>query len=159
MKYVLLGNKICLISVGATCKHLIGLWVVKTFGPSCWVRILNLQENKIWPIWADCRCQVPPAWLVATCPDLIRPWVTYKFLNRPLCRWKNCRKMTWKRSDLLNFELAGEQDLTYLGRFQVPGVTWLGGGHLPTPDWALGCGKFPHQTPLEPIAGSKLHQN
>ena len=46
-------------------------------------------------------------------------------------------------SDLLNFELAEEQDLAYLGRFQVPGATWLGGGHLPTPDWTLGCAKFP----------------
>ena len=34
--------------------------------------------------------------------------------------------MTWNRSDLLYFELAGEQDLTDLGKLQVPeGIAWL----------------------------------
>ena len=46
--------------------------------------ILNLPRNKIWPIWASCRCQVAPAWVVATCLHLIRPWVAYKFPTRHL---------------------------------------------------------------------------
>ena len=35
----------------------------------------------------------------------------------------------------------------------------MGGGHLPTPDWTLGAGKFPHQTPLDPFGWSKLTQH
>ena len=42
--------------------------------------ILNLLRNKIWLIGIGCRCQVPPAWVVATCPHLIRPQVAYKSL-------------------------------------------------------------------------------
>ena len=37
-----------------------------------------------------------------------------------------------------NFELAGEQDLTHLGRLQVSGATCLVGGHLPRPNKTLG---------------------
>ena len=41
---------------------------------------------------------------------------------------------------------------SYLGRFQVPGATWLGSGHLPTPDWTMGCAKFP----LGPSLGVRI---
>ena len=41
----------------------------------------------------------------------------------------------------------------------MPGATCLGGGHLPTPEWTLGAGKFPHQTPLDPFGWSKLTQH
>ena len=60
--------------------------------------------------------------------------------------------MAWNGFDLLNFELPEEQDLAYLGRFQVPGATCLGDGHLPTPDWTLGWENFP-------IAGWELTEN
>ena len=74
-------------------------------------------------------------------------------------RVENWLKMAWNGFNLLDFELPEEQDLASLGRCQVPGATCLGGGHLPTPDWTLGAGKFPHQTPLDPFGWSKLTQH
>ena len=73
-----------------------------------------------------------------------------------LLRCENWLKMAWNGFHLLNFELPVEQDLAYLGRFQVLGATCLGGGCLPTLGLTLGCEKLPHKTPLDPFAGSKL---
>ena len=50
--------------------------------------------------------------------------------------------MAWNVFNLLNFELLEEQDLAYLGRFQVPGAACLGSGHLLTVDWTLGTEKW-----------------
>ena len=51
------------------------------------------------------------------------------------CVWgENWLNVAWNRSDLLDFELAEEQEMAYWDRLQVPGATCLGGGHLPTPD-------------------------
>ena len=48
-------------------------WKWHEMGSIC--SILNFLRSMIWLIWAGSRCQVPPAWLVATFPHLGGPWV------------------------------------------------------------------------------------
>ena len=45
--------------------------------------------------------------------------------------------------NLHNFNLTGDPDLAFFDWFQVPGATCSGGGHLPTPAWALGNHRNP----------------
>ena len=86
-----------------------------------------------------CRCLGPP---VHTCMDL---GCTYPGVGTPsqVTLDQGVAQNAQNGYDLHNFNLAGDPDLAFFDWFQVPGATCSGGGHLPTPAWALGNHRNP----------------
>ena len=76
-----------------------------------------------------CRCQGPPA---HTCVEL---GCTYPGVGTPseVKLDQGVAQNSQNSSKLHKFTLAVDPDLAFFDRFQVPGATCSGGGHLLTP--------------------------
>ena len=105
------GKKVPKYSLKSTIFHQLLDSILKEF----WIQNFNWFSNH--------RGSIPSNKCNAICPLMYNSG--YHFVQTLPQR---------NKSDLLNFELTEEQDLTHLGKLQVPGGTCLGGGHLPTPD-------------------------
>ena len=117
--------------------------------------ILNLQGNKIWPIWAGSRCQVPPGWVVATFPHLIGPWVVQNSPLDPVSGWE----LTENGMKLVRFAQFWTCRGTRFGLFgQVPGARChLVGWWPPSHTWLdLRLWKIPPPDPFGAHCGVKI---
>ena len=100
-------------------------------------------------------CQVPPGWVVATCPHLIGPWVVQNSPLDPVSGWE----LTENGMKLVRFAQFWTCRGTRFGLFgQVPGARChLVGWWPPSHTWlGLGLWKIPPPDPFGAHCGVKI---